>query len=76
MKDIIYNIFRLARAYVYTTYLDLCRQESLSFMMLFSLKSILISLVLDVVLFFYFFFSSDDKNGDNSIYLYSFKLGY
>ena len=76
MKNIICNIFRLIRACMYTTCLDLCRWESLSFMMLLLLKLILIFFALNTILFFYFPFSSDNKNDNNSIYLYLFKLEY
>ena len=69
IKNIIYNIFRLTRAYVYMIYLSLYRQKSLSFIILLSSKSTLISLALNTILFFYFPFSSDNKSGNNSIYL-------
>ena len=76
MKDIMYDIFGLARTYIYITCLDLYKQESLSFIILLLLKSALIFLTLNTVLFFCFFFSSDDESDDDSICLYLFKLGY
>ena len=76
MKDIMYNIFELARACAYAICLDLCKQENLSFIILLLSKSALILFVLNTILFFYFLFFSDNKNGDDSIYLYSFKLEY
>ena len=76
IKNIIYNIFGLIRTYIYITCLGLYKQESLSSIILLSSKSTLIFLALNAVLFFCFPFSFDNKNDDNSIYLYSFKLEY
>ena len=76
MKDIMCNIFELIRACAYTTCLDLHKQENLFSIILLLSKSALISLTLNTILSFCFSFFSNDKSGDNSIYLYSFKLEY
>ena len=76
IKNIICDIFGLIRAYTYTIYLNLCKQENLSSIILLLSKSALISLALNTILFFCFFFFFDDESGDNNIYLYLFKLGY